>query len=68
MKNCTTISGVIEGKPGASHKSNEMNKAPTFNQPNNQGYNNYMNNQQRANTFSSPYKNNNKLQIFSYPI
>ena len=59
MKNCTTISGVIEGKPGASHKSNEMNKAPTFNQPNNQGYNNYMNNQQRANTFSSPYKNNN---------
>jgi hypothetical protein len=61
MKNCTTISGVIEGKPGANHKSNpnEMNKAPTFNETNNQGQNSFINNQQRANTFSNPYNNNN---------
>ena len=61
MKNCETISGVIEGKPGYDRKSsnNEMSKAPTFSQTNNQAHNNFINNQQRSNTFSNPYNNNN---------
>lgn len=60
MKNSTSISGIIEGKPGYSHKQSnttntEMNKAQTFNQ------NNYMNNNnnQRSKSFVDPYNKNN---------
>ena len=57
MKDCTTISGVIEGKPKSS--VNEMNKAPTFNQTYNQGNNNFNGTHQRANSFSNSYNPNN---------
>ena len=58
MKNCTTISGVIEAKPGLNRKSsnaNDMNRAKTMNQ--NSNINNYS--QQRSNTFFDPYGNGN---------
>ena len=56
MKSCTSISGVIEGKPGYTSKSiNEKNKSKTFNQ--NGNMNNY--NQQRSKTFLDPYGNSN---------
>ena len=55
MKGCTSISGVIEGKPGyTSNSINEKNKS-TFNQ--NGNMNNY--NQQRSKTFLDPYGNDN---------
>ena len=59
MKSCTTISGVIEGKPGvrkSSINNNQMNKTNTFNQNQNMN-NNY--NQRRSNNFFNPYGNNN---------
>ena len=56
MKGCTSISGVIEGKPGYTSKSiNEKNKSKNFNQ--NGNMNNY--NQQRSKTFLDPYGNSN---------
>ncbi len=56
MKSCTSISGVIEGKPGYTSKSiNEKNKSKNFNQ--NGNMNNY--NQQRSKTFLDPYGNSN---------
>ena len=58
MKNCTTISGVIEGKKGYTRTSttnNDMNRAQTFNQNMNNN-NNFT--QQRSNTLS-PFGNNN---------
>ena len=58
MKSCTSISGVIEGKPGYTSKSiNEKNKSKNFNQ--NGNMNNY--NQQRFgnnnNNFNTPHIN-----------
>ena len=63
MKSCTTISGVIEGKPGARRNSignnNEMNKAKTFNQNMNNNIN-----KRRSNTFLNPYGNNNNNNYY----
>lgn len=59
MKNCTSISGIIEGKPEYSKNSsinnNNMSRSKTFNQ--NQNLNNF--NQQKTNTLFNPYGNNN---------
>ena len=62
MKNFTSISGVIEGKPGHTRKSSntgEMNRAKTMNQNSNMNNNNNFNQQQRTNTLFDPYGNSN---------
>ncbi len=63
MKNSTTISGVIEGKPELSKKSsinNDMIRSKTINQ----NQNNF--NQNRTNTLFNPYGNNDNSTKNNY--
>ena len=65
MKGCTSITGIIEGKPGYNKNSNnntnnDMKKANTMNQNyNNTNYNNNNYGNNRSRTFLDPYSNNN---------
>ena len=64
MKNSTCISGIIEGKPKSSNNNNDMSRANTFNQ-NNQNISmnsNNFTNQQRSNTMLNPYGNGNNFK------